>query len=80
MNKWKPTDQYHYVEFKHMPDGIYSGYIMNDKRHGAGTLVDKKFKWRMEGIWCNNLGFIGAGRKEFSDGEVNEGKFVNSRY
>lgn len=35
-----------------MNEGIYSGYLLNGKRHGAGTLVDRNYKWRMEGIWC----------------------------
>ena len=46
-----------------MSDGTYSGYMMGGERHGAGTLVDKNLRWRMEGIWCKNLGFIGNGMK-----------------
>ena len=44
-----------------MSDGIYSGYILSGKRHGPGTLVDKEFKWRMEGIWFDGKGFVGDG-------------------
>ncbi len=63
-----------------MDDGIYSGYMRNDLRHGPGTLVDKNFNWRMEGIWCENKAFVGKGRKEFNDGEVQIGKFVAGNY
>lgn len=63
-----------------MSDGFYSGYILQGKRHGAGTLVDKNYKWRMEGIWLDDKGFIETGQKEFNDGEVQTGRFVNSRY
>ena len=63
-----------------MSDGTYSGYMMGGERHGAGTLVDKNLRWRMEGIWCKNLGFIGNGMKEFNDGEIQQGKFVKSRF
>jgi len=63
-----------------MKDGVYSGYIQNGNRHGPGTLVDKKFKWRMEGTWCDNKAFIGKGQKEFNDGEVQFGKFVCGVY
>ena len=63
-----------------MNDGIYSGYILQGKRHGPGTLVDKNYNWRMEGIWCDDKGFIDSGQKEFNDGEVQTGKFINSRY
>lgn len=80
MIKWKPAEGYKYVERKQMSDGIYSGYMMGEERHGAGTLVDKNMRWRMEGIWCKNFGFIGCGIKEFNDGEVQQGKFVKSRF
>jgi hypothetical protein len=63
-----------------MVDGLYSGYMMGEDRHGAGTLIDRKLCWRMEGIWCKNFGFIGTGVKEFNDGEVLTGKFVKNRY
>ena len=63
-----------------MCDGIYSGYMMGEERHGAGTLINKNLCWRMEGIWCKNFGFIGTGVKEFNDGEVLTGKFVKSRF
>ena len=63
-----------------MEDGIYSGYMKDELRHGPGTLVDKNFNWRMEGIWCKNLAFVGKGRREFNDGEVQLGKFVAGIY
>ena len=63
-----------------MSEGIYSGYLLHGKRHGPGTLVDHNYKWRMEGIWCDDKAFIETGQKEFNDGEVQTGRFVNSRY
>lgn len=63
-----------------MKEGIYSGYLLEGKRNGAGTLVDTKFEWRMEGIWFDNKGFVDIGQKEYNDGEVKTGRFVNSLY
>lgn len=80
ITKWKPTDEYDYVDDLEVNDGIYSGYMKAGKRCGAGTLVDKNYKWRMEGIWYDDKGFVGKGRKEFSDGEVQIGTFVNSHF
>ena len=63
-----------------MSDGIYSGYMKGGKRHGLGSFVDKDATYRMEGKWVKDSAFVGIGLKEFSDGTIQKGKFVEGKF
>jgi len=61
--------------------GVYSGYILNDKRHGPGTWVNADATKRFEGLWSNDHFCVGnKGRLEFNDGTVQVGRFVNGKF
>ena len=60
--------------------GIYSGYLLNGRRHGPGTWVNEDMTRRYQGIWSNDHFCVGKGRLEFNDGTVQIGRFVNGKY
>lgn len=49
-------------------------------RHGVGTWVNADATERWEGLWVADHFCAGIGQKEFSDGTVQKGKFVNGIY
>jgi len=61
-------------------DGVYSGYMNKGLRHGIGTWVNAEATERWEGLWVMDHFCAGIGQKEFSDGTVLKGKFVNGFY
>jgi hypothetical protein len=59
---------------------MYSGFMLNGKKHGPGTFVPNDLSYRMEGVWFRDMAFIGVGTKEFLDGTIQKGKFVKNKY
>lgn len=57
-----------------------SGYFSKQTRMGPGTWVNEEATERWEGIWIKDKFCAGKGRKEFNDGEVQEGKFVDGKF
>jgi hypothetical protein len=50
--------------------GMYSGYLLNERRHGPGTWVVEDLSRRYEGIWSNDHFCVGIGQLEFNDGTI----------
>ena len=56
---------------------MYSGFMNRGLRHGVGTWVNADASERWEGLWVQDHFCAGKGQKEFADGTVQQGKFIN---
>ena len=61
IDQFKPKGGEDYVERKRIMGGMYSGYILNERRHGPGTWVTEDGAKRFEGIWSNDHFCVGKG-------------------
>ena len=61
---------------KQYPDGIYTGELLNGKKHGQGKLEYADGSYH-EGIFFNDMIWTGNGTVKYSDGSVYEGELVN---
>ena len=58
---FEPTKGETYVEKIPFEKGVYSGYLLGEKRHGPGTWVSEDASKRYEGIWSNDHFCVGIG-------------------